>query len=132
MTGTEFYPDCGEKKEEILEFLQPEDVEEVVSLYLQLEKGYLLYSSTNKLGTQTYEFVAVARDGSHKAYLQVKTGKTPLDGNNYKELITNGDKVIMFTVEGNYKNTDCIRNHRFAVCVFLFTVYNRCQLFSML
>ena len=93
------------KKEEILDFLQPEDVEEVVSLYLQLEKGYLLYSSTNKLDTQTYEFVAVARDGSHKAYPQVKTGKTPLDGSHYKELTANGDKVFLFTVEGEYKNT---------------------------
>ena len=105
ITGTHFYPDCAVKKEEILDFLQPEDVEEVVSLYLQLEKGYLLYSSTNKLGTQTYEFVAVARDGSHKAYPQVKTGKTPLDGNHYKELTANGDKVFLFTVEGEYKNT---------------------------
>ena len=105
ITGTQFYPDCAVKKEEILDFLQPEDVEEVVSLYLQLEKGYLLYSSTNKLGTQTYEFVAVARDGSHKAYPQVKTGKTPLDGSHYKELTANGDKVFLFTVEGEYKNT---------------------------
>ncbi len=105
ITGTQFYPDCAVKKEEILDFLQPEDVEEVVSLYLQLEKGYLLYSSTNKLDTQTYEFVAVARDGSHKAYPQVKTGKTPLDGSHYKELTANGDKVFLFTVEGEYKNT---------------------------
>ena len=66
---------------------------------------YLLYSRTNKLGTQTYEFVAVARDGSHKAYPQVKTGKTPLDGSHYKELTANGDKVFLFTVEGEYKNT---------------------------
>lgn len=39
ITGTQFYPDCAVKKEEILDFLQPEDVEEVVSLYLQLEKA---------------------------------------------------------------------------------------------
>ena len=79
-------------------------MEEVVSLYLQLEKGYLLYSSTNKLGTQTYEFCCRSRDGSHKAYPQVKTGKRP-DGSHYKELTANGDKVFLFTVEGEYKNT---------------------------
>ena len=93
------------KKEEILDFLQPEDVEEAVSLYLQVEKGYLIYSSTNKLDTQTYEFVAVAKDGSHKAYPQVKTGNAPLDGNDYRELTADGDKVFLFTVHGAYRNT---------------------------
>lgn len=105
ITGTQFYPDCTVKKEDILEFLQPEDVEEVVSLYLQLEKGYLIYSSTNKLDTQTYELVAVARDGSHKAYPQVKTGNTSLDGSQFKELTAGGDKVFLFTVDGEYCNT---------------------------
>ena len=105
ITGTQFYPDCAVKKEEILDFLQPEDVEEAVSLYLQLEKGYLIYSSTNKLDTQTYEFVAVARDGSHRAYPQVKTGNVPLDGSHYQELTAGGDKVFLFTVGGEYRNT---------------------------
>lgn len=105
ITGTQVYPDCAVKKEELLDFLQPEDVEEAVSLYLQLEKDYLIYSSTNKLDTQTYEFVAVAKDGSHRAYPQVKTGNVPLDGNNYMELTANGDKVFLFTVGGEYRNT---------------------------
>lgn len=105
ITGTQFYPDRTVKREEILDFLQPEDVEEAVSLYLQLEKGYLLYSSTNKLSTQTYEFVAVARDGSHRAYSQVKTGHEPLNGDQYRALTANGDKVFLFTVDGAYSNT---------------------------
>ena len=74
-------------------------------MYLQLEKGYLIYSSTNKLDTQTYELVAVAKDGSHKAYPQVKTGNVSLDGNDYKGLLSNGDKVFLFTVNGEYYNT---------------------------
>ena len=106
ITGTRFYPDQAVKKEELLDFLQPEDVEEAVSLYLQLEKGYLVYSSTNKLDTQTYELVAVARDGSHRAYPQVKTGNVPLDGSGYKALTAGGDKVFLFTVNGTYCNTD--------------------------
>ena len=105
LTGTQFYPDRAVKRDEILDFLQAEDVEEAVSLYLQLEKGYLLYSSTNKLSTQTYEFVVVARDGSHKAYPQVKTGGVPLNGDDYRDLTANGDKVYLFTVGGEYYNT---------------------------
>ena len=80
-------------------------MEEAVSMYLQLEKDYLLYSSTNKLSTQTYEFVVVARDGSHKAYPQVKTGSVPLNGDDYRDLTANGDKVYLFTVDGEYSNT---------------------------
>ena len=106
LTGTKYYPEHTVKKEELLDFLQPEDVEEAVSLYLQLEKGYLIYSSTNKLSTQTYELVAVARDGSHRAYPQVKTGSVSLDGSDYKELLAGGNKVFLFTVGGGYMNTD--------------------------
>lgn len=105
IAGRQVYPDQAVKKDELLDFLQPEDVEEAVSLYLQLEKEYLIYSSTNKLDTQTYEFVAVAKDGSHRAYPQVKTGNVPLDGNNYRELTANGNKVFLFTVGGAYRNT---------------------------
>ena len=66
---------------------------------------HLIYSSTNKLDTQTYELVAVAKDGSHKAYPQVKTGNVSLDGNDYKGLLSSGDKVFLFTVNGAYYNT---------------------------
>lgn len=105
ITGTQFYPDCAVKKEEILDFLQPEDVEEVVSLYLQLEKAISSTPVQISWVRRPMNLVAVARDGSHKAYPQVKTGKTPLDGNHYNELTANGDKVFLFTVEGEYKNT---------------------------
>lgn len=105
MTGTQVYPDCVVPKEEILDFLQPEDVEEAVSLYLQMKKGYLIYSSTNKLDTQTYEFVAVAKDGSHKAYPQIKTGNVSLDGDDYRNLTAGGNKVFLFTVNGEYYHT---------------------------
>ena len=105
LTGTSVYPERASGKEAILDFLQPEDVEEAVSLYLQVEKGYLIYSSTNKLDTQTYEFVAVARDGSHWAYPQVKTGSEMLDGDTYRELTAHGDRVFLFTVHGEYRNT---------------------------
>lgn len=105
ITGTQFYPDCSCEKRRNSGFPTAGRCGGGRQLVFAVRKGYLLYSSTNKLGTQTYEFVAVARDGSHKAYPQVKTGKTPLDGSHYKELTANGDKVFLFTVEGEYKNT---------------------------
>ena len=39
---------------DFLNFLLAEDVEEIISLYLQLEKNYLIYTSTNKIDTAKY------------------------------------------------------------------------------
>ena len=66
----------------------------------------MVYTSTNKLDTQKYEFVAVARDGSHYCYPQVKTGSVSLDGNNYKDLAVNGNKVFLFATSEAYSNVD--------------------------
>lgn len=106
LTGKNFYETIQYGKNDILDILQPEDVEEVVSLYLQVSKNYLVYTSTNKLDTQKYEFVAVARDGSHYCYPQVKTGNERLDGNIYKDLAVNGNKVILFATSEGYSNVD--------------------------
>lgn len=93
-----------------LDLLQPEDLEELISLYLQVEKGYLLYSSTNKVDTQTYEFVMVKNDGSHRAYTQVKSGNSNiLDGNDYIKLV-NPDIMYIYSSECiNYDNQFTVR-----------------------
>ena len=106
LTGKNVYETVQYGKNDILDLLQAEDVEEVVSLYLQVNKNYLVYTSTNKLDTQKYEFVAVARDGSHYCYTQVKTGSISLDGNNYKDLAVNGNKVFLFATSEAYSNVD--------------------------
>lgn len=104
--GEAVYEEKDYNRKDILDLLQPEDVEEVVSLYLQVKHNYLVYTSTNKLDTQKYEFVGVARDGSHHCYPQVKTGSVSLDGNDFKKLTKNGDKVYLFTVSGSCTNAD--------------------------
>jgi hypothetical protein len=106
LTGKNVYETIPYVQNDILDLLQPEDVEEIVSLYLQVEKNYLVYTSTNKLDTQKYEFVAVARDGSHYCYPQVKTGQVTLNGNDYKELVKNGNKVYLFATSNVYYNVD--------------------------
>ena len=90
------------KIEDFLNFLLPEDVEEIVSLYLQLEKNYLIYTSTNKIDTAKYEFVMTSKDGKEKCCIQVKTGNITLDPEDYINLIENNDKVYLFTL-GKYK-----------------------------
>lgn len=106
ITRKNFYETKAYCKEDIFDFLQPEDVEEVVSLYLQIQKNYLVYTSTNKLDTQKYEFVGVARDGSHYCYPQVKTGGETLDGDQYKNLTEHGNIVYLFATSEKYYNVN--------------------------
>ncbi len=105
-TKTNYYNVDSIDRKNILEMFLPEDVEEVISLYLQYEKNYLIYSSSNKLDTQTYEFVMVSRDASHLCYAQVKTGNVSLDGNEYIHLTANRNKIYLFAVSQQYTNVD--------------------------
>ena len=106
LTNTNTYSVTPPSADEIFDMLHPDDVEEIVGLYLQLEKNYILYTSTNKLDTPKYEIVGIARDGSHLCYTQVKTGNVALDGNDYRDLASNENKVYLFAVSQNYSNTD--------------------------
>ena len=49
-----------------------EELEELVGIYLQVKKGYGVYTSTCKDDTKQYEFVLFEKDTGRKAYLQVK------------------------------------------------------------
>ncbi|MBE5821794.1 MAG: hypothetical protein E7311_04315 [Clostridiales bacterium] len=90
--------------EEITNFwnmLLPEDVELVVSLYLQKELDYMIYPNTNQKDTKKYEFTMVNRNDNSKACVQVKTGKVILDKNEFKELAKNYT-VYLFTTYDKY------------------------------
>ena len=93
-------------EETFFEFVHPKEMECLVALYLQKEKGYLLYSDTNRKSTPVYEYVLVKEDeDNHLAYVQVKTGDESLDATktDYKELTKNKqDKVYLFTVDGSH------------------------------
>lgn len=98
------------KKLLILDFLESELIEEVVSLYLQKNKGYFIYSSTNKISTQAYEFVAISKDGN-KVYTQVKTGGETVDINLYQHIL-NDKNSILYIYDGkedNYKRNNVIK-----------------------
>lgn len=101
------------KIKDFFNFLLAEDVEEIISLYLQLEKNYLIYTSTNKINTAKYEFVMTSRDGKGKCYTQVKTGNEVLDPKDYENLIENSYKVYLFALGGykekNINNIICLK-----------------------
>lgn len=111
-SGVNYYPKFSFPPTNILDALKAEDVEEIVCLYLQLNKNYLLYGSTNKISTEKYECVLVEKNNFSKCYPQVKTGNVSLNGNDYVHLTGNGNKVYLFAVSQNYikvaNNSDII------------------------
>jgi len=53
------------------ELTHPEDLEDIVGIYLQT-KGYYIFPSTNKQGTKDYEFKLIHLDGEKEAIIQCK------------------------------------------------------------
>lgn len=97
-------------KFDIWKTLSNKSIEELVLLYLQVEKGYFIYSLTLKENFPTYECQMVNKDGKH-AYPQVKSGDVSLDTENYK-VAFECDKqaeVYLFATSEKYIN-DCFDN----------------------
>ena len=85
--------------------LKPEDVEDLLCLWLYDQKEYVCIPSTNKLATPLYECVLIDpnnKSGKH-VYIQVKKGIESLDAEKYAKL--NGD-VYLLTTEGNVYNSE--------------------------
>lgn len=82
---------------DIYSLLQPDDLEDVVALYLQ-ERGYRIIPSSAKKSTTRYEFVLRHRDDGRKAVVQVKTSAS-LDARSYTDLGV--DEVFLFSARGS-------------------------------
>ena len=89
--------------------LQPEDVEDLLALWLYDTKGYVCIPSTNKHSTQKYECVLVdPADFNRKhIYIQVKKGDVLLDASDYAKL---PGEVYLLTTEGMVTNADVYKN----------------------
>lgn len=90
-------------KEDFWSIISPEDLECLVLLYLQMEKGYKIYSSTLKRTTKLYECVMVSDDGSHKCYPQVKAAHIVMS--DYGKDISSSDIVYLFSSTDDYGGT---------------------------
>lgn len=83
---------------DILNLLSPDDLEDVVAIYLQFEFRHILYPSTCKNDTAHVEFLLSSQDGS-RIGVQVKSGNIPLDRDAYR--IFDGT-VYLFAACGIY------------------------------
>jgi len=83
--------------------LSPDDEEDLLGLYLQKEKHYLIYPSTNKRGTAAFEYMlAKQENGSiQKAICQCKMGNTDIELEDFEDYKT--FEIYCVTDEGKVK-----------------------------
>lgn len=98
-------PDISLKERDFYALLQPEDVEDLLCLWLYKEKGYVCIPSSNKKSTERYECVLInpQSDSLEHIYIQVKKGTEKLDADKFADL--NGE-VYLLSTEGQVYNCD--------------------------
>lgn len=106
---------------DIFSFLCPDDVEDIVGIYLQIEKGLVFYPSTCKRDTPRYEYLLVNPRTNSRAYVQVKMGSAAICVGDYERL--QGEVFLFSTTEtyiGTAGRTDVICLRRKEIEKFLF------------
>lgn len=88
--------------------LHSSDIEEVIGLYLQIEKKLYIYTSTNKSDTGQIEYELVDINGKHYG-IQVKSGNLSLDANDYK-VLSQKMKIYLFATSGDIRNLELNSN----------------------
>jgi len=91
---------------EFFTFIDSEDCEDVVGLYLQKHKDYLLVPSSCKRTTMTYEYVLIHKKTGAKAVVQVKQGSKVPDMSRFKS--DNKSAVYVFSTKGEISPLDGI------------------------
>jgi hypothetical protein len=88
---------------DLFDKLSSQDCEDVVGLYLQLDRDYLIVPGTCKKGTQRFEFVLINKNDGHRAMAQVKQGKKDiLRATDYSDLAAKGYKVYLWSSKQQY------------------------------
>lgn len=89
-------------------FLHSSDIEEIIGLYLQVEKKLYVYTSTNKNDTAKIEFELVNNEGKRYG-VQVKSGDTSLNALDFKD-ISKLMKIYLFAANDRVNNLEHVNN----------------------
>lgn len=84
---------------DIFSLLSSDDCEDLIGVYLQLEKNYLLIPSSCKNDTMNYEFELKHKKSGRSAVVQVKNGYVNLNSEDYNNIDA---EVFLFTTKGHY------------------------------
>jgi hypothetical protein len=90
------------QSDDIFSLLSSDDCEDLIAMYLQVEKGYYLIPSSCKSSMMGYEFELKHKITGQSAVVQVKNGFVNLNADSYDKLDC---EVYLFTTKGNYIGT---------------------------
>lgn len=97
--NSSFYQVDNLSGEDIFSLLSTDDCEDALAIYLQINQNYHIIPSSCKSDTMTYEFELKNRSTGRSAVVQVKSGWTSLNINDYMKLETD---VFLFATSGQY------------------------------
>lgn len=103
LRGEPFAPASKEASADILELLSPDDLEDVAALYLQVERGCVMFPSTCKSDTMTVECVLATVVDGKRVGLQVKRGSEPINRDSFAQF---DGTVYLFQARGRYEGKD--------------------------
>lgn len=115
---TQHYPMEDQEIGDIYAFLDDKSTEDAVAIYLQ-SKGWFIVPGSRKADTMSYEYMLIHRDTKERAVIQVKTGRTPLDRDEWSAIASRMSgspskvRAILFQSYGEYtgcehRNVECI------------------------
>lgn len=99
-SGAALYPILATKAESVWDFLHSSQVEELVLLYLQVNKGLRVYTSTVKHDEARFECIMVDSEGN-LVYPQVKSGNTPLKSEEYRDIVERDSSAMVYLFASN-------------------------------
>ncbi|MGF1696568.1 hypothetical protein L4C54_12915 [Vibrio lamellibrachiae] len=99
ISNTEYYDLPKESFKNVFSFLDSEETEDVIFVYLQTQ-GWIIIPNSRKADTMSYEFYLINRISKEKAIVQVKTGYTSLTPREWED---RKEKVFLFQANNQYK-----------------------------
>jgi hypothetical protein len=94
------FNDITIKQNNIFDFIDSEELEDLVFVYLQLN-NYIIVPNSRKADTMSYEYCAIDKQTKSNYLVQIKSGNTPLD---FKKYQYTNENYILFQSNNLYIN----------------------------
>ena len=102
LSGTKQYSPQSPATTDIYTFLDDLDTENAVAIYLQM-CGWLYLPKSRKADTMGYEYILINRETFERAVVQVKTGNTSLNRDDWSKFPA---KIFLFQSYKNYTGSE--------------------------
>ena len=87
--------------------LSPGDLEDLIYVWLQFSKNYLMIPNARQASTPVYEWTMVHRQTGRRAIIQIKSGKTMVDVEGLVRAAKEADAdAFAFAASGRYSIND--------------------------